>query len=98
MRNILNYSVVFVALMVVALAVSPALAAYPGASDPTIKPPTDQSRIVQGSVLVLETIDTTNSIQQALTNLGVTFDLVSSDDWTGIDFGPYDIQTVRFTR
>lgn len=90
----LNCNVVFFVLMVAVLTVPSSYAVSTGASDPTMNPPDDPVRILQNSVLILETIDTTNTIQLALTNLGVPFDLISSGDWTAIDFSPYEIVIV----
>ena len=93
MRHFLKYRAVFVFVGLV-LAASLSHAEYTGGSNPAIEPPNDHARILQNTVLVLETTDTTDSIQAVLTNLTVPFDLISSTDWTGIDFSPYDIVIV----
>ncbi|MEN8165326.1 MAG: hypothetical protein ABFS37_14440 [Acidobacteriota bacterium] len=84
----------FLCVLVVAFAVLAAVssvhAAVPGASSPEAVPSTDEDRILQTTVLVLETISTGGSIQLALTNLAVPYDLINAIDWTGIDFSPYD--------
>ncbi len=85
--------VLFGAFVILA-AVSSIHAAVPGASSLDVVPPTEEDRILQNTVLVLETTDTAGSVQAALTNLAVPFDLINSTDWTGIDFSPYDIVIV----
>jgi hypothetical protein len=45
----------------------------------------------QGSILHLYTADTTESIQRALNELGYAYDSMFAEDWTGIDFSPYDV-------
>jgi uncharacterized repeat protein (TIGR01451 family) len=41
-------------------------------------------------ILHIHTTDTTQSIQQALNELGYLYDALSTDSWAGIDFSPYD--------
>ncbi len=60
----------------------------PGASP---SEPEGTSRINQLSILHIATTTTTGSVQQALTDLGETFDYFSGSDWSGIDLNPYDV-------
>jgi uncharacterized repeat protein (TIGR01451 family) len=43
------------------------------------------------SILHIYTRDTTDSVQRAMDELGYTYDTFSGDDWTGLDFSPYDV-------
>lgn len=71
--------------------------AHPAMADETATPgasPSEQegaSRIEQLSILHIATNDTTNSVQQALTDLGETYDYFTGSDWSGIDLNPYDV-------
>lgn len=91
MTKNLNCHMVFVALVVAVLQVFSISAASPGASVPTVNPQDDRSPNLQNTILLFETIDTTNTIQLVLNNLGMPFDLISSGDWSTIDFSPYEI-------
>ncbi len=85
---------ILVFLLVIGTTAPPVQAAVPDTGSPGEAPPPSEDRILQASVLVLETATTANTIQAALTNLGIPFDLMNTTDWTGIDFGPYDIVIV----
>jgi uncharacterized repeat protein (TIGR01451 family) len=63
----------------------------PGSSSPAVKFQPAQPRINALSILLLDTTDTTQSVQRALNELGYSYDHISSSDWTGIDFSPYDV-------
>lgn len=94
MAKNLNCNIVFVVLVAVVLMVLSSFAASPGAGDTPVNPQDDRGPILQNTVLLMETIDTTNTIQLVLNNLGIPFDLVSSGDWTAIDYSPYEIVIV----
>lgn len=94
MHKDLNYNMVFVVLAVAVLLVFSISAATPGASDTPMNPQDDRGPNLQNTVLLMETIDTTNTIQLVLNNLGIPFDLISSGDWTTIDYSPYEIVIV----
>jgi PKD repeat protein len=65
-----------------------------GASSPEVTFPAGESRINQLSILLIQTTDTTQSVQRALNELGYTYDIFNGSDWTGIDFTPYDMVLV----
>ena len=50
-----------------------------------------ENRIELQSILHITTTSTDQSIERALGELGYAYDYVYGDDWSGIDFTPYDI-------
>jgi hypothetical protein len=47
-----------------------------------------------GVVLLIETRDTTQTLQKALNELGIAYDLFQGDNWTGLDFSSYSVVIV----
>ena len=47
-----------------------------------------------GVVLLIETTDTTNSLQHALKDLGYPYNYFHGNDWTSLDFTPYNVVIV----
>ncbi len=62
-----------------------------GSSSPDVRFQPMESRIDAVSILHITTTDTSLSIQRALNELGYTYDVFTGDNWTGIDFSPYDV-------
>ena len=62
-----------------------------GSSSPDVRFQPMESRIDALSILHITTTDTSLSIQRALNELGYSYDLFTGDNWTGIDFSPYDV-------
>jgi PKD repeat protein len=50
-----------------------------------------ESSIQDDSILVLSTTDLYMSVERALWELGYTYDYIWAEDWTWIDYSPYDV-------
>jgi hypothetical protein len=59
------------------------------ASTAKVKAGAQKRKVLGNNVLLLETTDT--ALDNALNALGQPFDQIVSEDWTGIDFSPYNI-------
>ena len=91
---VLMVTFLLLAALFSSLAGSSAFAQRPApetASSPEGGFPSGVTRINGLSILHIYTRDTTNSVQRALDELGHSYDLFYGDDWTGIDFSPYDV-------